>query len=149
MTSDARRSRQGRAAGVLACALALVASACADFSRGEPSPPKPDAGQPSSDAGGEGGAGTSFATTVHPLLTSGCQRCHAAGQEAGNTQLLLTGSAEADYATVNMFVDTSAPSGSRLLAKMSGNGHQGGTVYAAGSPEYQTILQWIQQGAPP
>ena len=32
---------------------------------------------------------------------------------------------------------------------MSGNGHQGGTVYAAGSPEYQTILHWIEQGALP
>ena len=50
----------------------------------------------------------------------------------------------ADYPTVVMFVDTSAPAGSRLLSKLSGNGHQGGTVYAAGSPEYQTILHWIR-----
>jgi hypothetical protein len=35
------------------------------------------------------------------------------------------------------------------LAKMSGNAHQGGTVYAAGSAEYETVLHWIQQGAPP
>ena len=48
-----------------------------------------------------------------------------------------------------MFVDTSAPAGSRLLSKLSGNGHQGGAVYAAGSPEYQTILHWIEQGALP
>ena len=39
-----------------------------------------------------------------------------------------------------MFVDTSAPAGSRLLSKRSGNGHEGGAVYAAGSPEYDTIL---------
>jgi hypothetical protein len=32
---------------------------------------------------------------------------------------------------------------------VSGNGHGGGTIYAAGTPEYQTILNWIQQGAPP
>ncbi len=35
-----------------------------------------------------------------------------------------------------------------MLSKMSGNGHGGGTIYAAGSPEYETILHWIQQGAP-
>ena len=58
------------------------------------------------------------------------------------------GTAAADYAVVVPFVDTAAPAGSRLLTKMTGNGHQGGAVYAAGSPEYQTILQWIQQGAP-
>ncbi len=63
--------------------------------------------------------------------------------------LLFTGSAPDDYPTVVTFVDTSAPAGSRLLSKLSGNGHQGGAVYAAGSPEYQKILNWIEQGALP
>ena len=142
MTSDAIR--------VFAFALVLAAAGCADFSRGAPSP-KPEGGvvADAGAEGGEGGGGTSFATDVYPLLMSGCQRCHAAGKEAGDTQLVLTGSAEADYPSVTLFVDTSAPSGSRLVTKMSGSGHQGGTVYAAGSPEYQTIVQWIQQGASP
>jgi len=78
-----------------------------------------------------------------------CQSCHAAGEEAGDTQLLFEGTAAADYPTVITFVDTSAPAGSRLLSKASGSGHQGGAVYATGSPEYETILQWIQQGAQP
>jgi hypothetical protein len=135
--------------GALGAALALVG--CADFSRGEPSPAPPDAGgPPAGDAAtAEGGAALSFATDVYPLLVPTCQMCHAAGQEAGNSQLLFAGTAAADYPTVLMFVDTSAPAGSRMLAKMSGNGHQGGTVYAAGSPEYLTVLHWIQQGAPP
>jgi len=142
MSSDARLI-------VLACALA--AGACADFSRGEPSPAKDSGGTPSeggAEAGGDGGAALSFATDVYPLLVPTCQMCHAPGQMAGDTQLLFTGTAATDYATVLMFVDTSAPAGSRLLAKMSGNGHQGGTVYASGSPEYETVLHWIQQGAP-
>jgi len=134
---------------VLACALAI--GACADFSRGEPSP-RMDASVPAeggTEAGGDGGAALSFATDVYPLLVPTCQMCHAPGQMAGDTQLLFTGNAANDYPTVLMFVDTSAPAGSRLLAKMSGNGHQGGTVYASGSPEYETVLHWIQQGAPP
>ena len=38
---------------------------------------------------------------------------------------------------------------SRLLSKLSGSGHGGGTIYPIGSTEYATILAWIQQGAPP
>ena len=89
----------------------------------------------------------SFAGDVHPLLTAACQPCHARGQQAGGTQLLLTGDTQADYAVVISFVDTNTPTASRLLAKMSGNGHGGGTLYAAGTPEYQTVLRWIQEGA--
>jgi hypothetical protein len=134
--------------GALAGALAIAS--CADFSRGEPSP-RPDGGgttEGGAETGGDGGPTLSFATDVYPLLVPTCQMCHAPGQMAGDTQLLFTGNAATDYPTVLMFVDTSAPAGSRLLAKMTGNGHQGGTVYASGSPEYETVLHWIQQGAP-
>src|SRR4051794_34122977 len=148
MNSDATFRWANLAAGTLAGALALAS--CADFSRGEPA--ATDAGA-RPDAGGEAatsdGAAVSFATDVYPLLVPTCQSCHAAGQQAGDTQLLFTGAAPADYPTVIMFVDTSGPAGSRMLSKLSGNGHQGGTVYAAGSPEYQTILHWIEQGALP
>src|SRR4051794_9263906 len=126
-------------AGALAGGLAFGGAACADFSRGEPSP-APDAGNPpegGTDTGGDGGAALSFATDVYPLLVPTCQMCHAPGQMAGDTQLLFPGTAATDYPTVLMFVDTSAPAGSRLLSKMTGNGHQGGTVYASGSPEYE------------
>ncbi len=75
--------------------------------------------------------------------------CHVPGGAASTTSLLFSGNAATDYTTVLQFVDTSAPAGSRILSKLSGNGHGGGTIYAAGSPEYETILQWIQQGAPP
>jgi mono/diheme cytochrome c family protein len=146
MTSDTTWNRRPLAAGVLVCAAALAA--CADFSRGAPSAPPADAGGPVADAAAGDGAALSFAADVEPLLVPTCQTCHAPGKQAGDTQLLLTGTAATDYATVLMFVDTSAPAGSRVLAKMSGNGHQGGTVYAAGSPEYETVLHWIQQGAP-
>lgn len=151
MTSDQRYIWRGLVAGALACAMALAA--CADFSRGEPSP-APDAGARPDGGGGDGAtadgaAPVSFATAVYPLLVPTCEGCHSAGNEAGDTQLLFVGEAAADHATVVMFVDTSAPASSRLLSKATGNGHQGGAVYAAGSAEYNTILQWIQQGAQP
>jgi hypothetical protein len=152
MSSEAIFKRRRRSAVALTGALALCLSACADFSRGEPAPKK-DAGG-SADGGRDGAGGDaagalSFATDVYPLFVPACEMCHASGQMAGDTQLLFTDSPAADYPMVITFVDTSAPAGSRLLSKMTGNGHQGGTVYAAGSPEYETVLHWIEQGAPP
>lgn len=140
-----------RLARALVC-FVLVSAACADFSRGGLSSPAVDAaghGDGGDASTAEGGGSLSFATAVYPLLVPACSKCHASGQEAGDAQLLFAGSPATDYDAVLRFVDTSAPAGSRLLSKMSGNGHQGGAVYAAGSPEYQTVLHWIEQGAQP
>ena len=136
---------------IILSALAVLAGAgavaCADLSRGDPAAVV-DAGA-GTDTDSADGAAVSFATSVRPLLLGSCRRCHAPGAEAGGTQLLFTDDATADYATVVRLVDTAAPAASRLLSKASGNGHGGGTVFAVGSPEYHTILEWIQQGARP
>jgi hypothetical protein len=146
--SSERRHRPGR----WALAPLLIASllGCADFSRGPTSQKDAASTGGTADGGGtgDGQAALSFATDVYPLL-SVCMSCHVPGGAASDTSLLLSGNAAADYPTVLQFVDTSAPAGSRILSKVSGNGHGGGTVYAAGSPEYDTLLAWIQQGAPP
>jgi mono/diheme cytochrome c family protein len=122
-----------------------AALGCADFSRGQPSV---DAGL-TADAGGtsDGGALT-FAAAIYPLLTI-CMNCHVAGGAASDTSLIFSGKAASDYTTVLQFVDTAAPASSRILSKISGNGHGGGTIYAVGTTQYQTIAAWIQQGAPP
>src|SRR5215471_14681527 len=117
--SSERRTRL--AAVGLACLL-VAAAACADWSRG-PAPETPDAGPATADGGVGDAAALSFAASIEPLLFPVCGRCHVPDQEAGDTQLLFTGDAAADYATVSRFVDASAPAGSRLLSKMSGNGH--------------------------
>jgi hypothetical protein len=156
-TSDRRVTIRGALAWLLAgCALAsLTMAGCADFSRGPSSASggddasSPDAGTTGDGPPVEAGGGTSFAKDVEPLLIPTCQTCHAAGGEASDTRLLLTGKPDADYAVVTPFVDPSSAAASRLLSKMSGNGHQGGAVYTAGSPEYLTVLRWIQQGALP
>jgi hypothetical protein len=130
---------------VLAPVLWGAALGCADFSRGGPGL---DAGQATDVAAKGDGAALSFANDVYPLL-SPCRNCHVPGGAASSTSLIFTATAGADYTTVLQFVNTASPASSRLLAKLSGSGHGGGTIYAAGTPEYQTILTWIQQGAPP
>jgi hypothetical protein len=142
MSSDCRHRL---ACWVLAPLLFGAALGCADFSRGGPS--METGGATDAGAKGDGGA-LSFASDVYPLL-SPCQNCHVPGGAASSTSLIFSGSAAADYTAVINFVNTSAPASSRILAKLSGSGHGGGTIYAAGTPEYETILTWIQQGAPP
>ena len=72
-----------------------------------------------------------------------------AADAGASTSLIFSGNAATDYTTVLQFVATAAPASSRILSKVSGNGHGGGTIYAAGTTQYETILAWIQQGAPP
>ena len=130
----------------LASLLVVAALGCADFSRGTTQ--ISTGGAADGGGTGDGQGALSFATDVYPLLTP-CMNCHVPGGAASTTSLLFSHNAATDYTTVLQFADTSAPAGSRILSKLSGNGHGGGTIYAAGSPEYETILQWIQQGAPP
>jgi len=132
-------------AAQLASVMLALAAGCADFSRG-PAPVAVDGG---ADDGGAPSTDAAVAfADVEAILIASCQRCHATGGEAGDTTFLLTGDAAADFATAGRFVAVDAPASSRLLAKMSGNGHGGGTVHAAGTPEYETVSRWIQEGAP-
>jgi hypothetical protein len=125
--------------------LLAWAPACADFSRGQPAAEASASG----DAGAPpDGASLSFATDVYPLLTV-CANCHVPGGAASSSALIFAGRAATDYEPVLKFVQTTAPASSRLLAKVSGSGHGGGTIYASETPQYLTILAWIQQGAPP
>jgi hypothetical protein len=136
-------------AAVLAVVLPLLPG-CADFERGESAPdaggaPTPDGG----GGGGDGGTAVSFASGVHPLLTSGCQSCHRSGGAAGDTGFVLTGEATADYAEASALTDASNPAASRLLRKAAGAGHGGGAIYGESTPEYQTLLAWVAGGTQP
>jgi hypothetical protein len=62
-------------------AAAALLSACADFSRGDPSPAVDAAAR---EGGADGGAPT-FAADVQPLLAARCAQCHAPGKEAATT----------------------------------------------------------------
>lgn len=131
----------------LALALALASSACADFQRGEYWDEDMGADE-GGTAGGTGGE-LSFAADIFGLLDSGCARCHAPGESAGNTDFLITNDPEASFESSLEFVNLDDPAESRLLAKTAGTGHGGGTVFDDRSPEYELILAWIEQGAPP
>jgi hypothetical protein len=133
---------------VLVVVVALAG--CADVERG-PRPPVPDAAPdvaPPEAGSAAGDSGRSFAG-VWPLIDGGCKRCHMPGGMAATSSFLLTGQAATDYPLVRALVEPSAPAGSRLLAKATGQGHGGGVIYAMSSNEYAALLAWIQSGAAP
>jgi hypothetical protein len=128
--------------------MLLMLVGCADLERG-PRPLEPDAGPDAMPMEvGAADAGPSF-SSVFPLLDGGCKKCHMPGGMAADTKFLLTGQAMTDYAAVRALVDPANPAGSRLLAKASGQGHQGGAIYRTSSTEYAALLAWIQAGAAP
>jgi len=128
--------------------VVLAVIGCADVERG-PRPPEPDAAPDAAAMeAGAVDAGVPFAS-VFPLIDGGCKRCHMPGGMATDTKFLLTGQAATDYAAVRALVDPASPAGSRLLAKASGQGHQGGVIYRTSSTEYAALLAWIQAGAAP
>lgn len=124
--------------------LAMALAGCADWSRGVSGADAGEAGVPAQSDGG-----VAFAAVIHPLLLDGCGRCHGTGGEASDTMFVLTGMAAGDHAAAVAFVDVGTPASSRLLLKMGGVGHGGGAVFAQGSPEFATVLRWIEEGASP
>ena len=110
-------------------AAALLAGACADFTRG-----------PAADAAADD---TLFDDYVYPILQSKCQSCHSQGGEAQFSRLLLTGDAKADRAGVVALVYRDYPEGSLLLQRATGNGHSGGLIFGPDSDEYFTLRNWI------
>ena len=129
--------------------LALASTlACADFSRGDYWDLDGGAEDSAGDAGGEDGE-YGYIADVHPLLDAGCERCHGPGNSASNTSYLVSDDIAASYASALDFVDLDNPGASRLLSKTAGQGHGGGTIFDDRSAEYDLILAWIDQGAPP
>jgi mono/diheme cytochrome c family protein len=118
---------------------------CADFSRGQPLA----LGNSEDASATGGGAGSSYAADIRPLLLASCGSCHSPTGAASGSQLVFSGSAPDDYVLVSKLVDVDTPDASRLLVQAQGRGHGGGAIYASTSSQYAAVLRWIGEGAPP
>ena len=84
----------------------------------------------------------SFSADVKPILQV-CATCHSGG--AGGW--VYAGQAEAHGAVIET-INAVTPEDSELLIKATGgDGHGGGSFFTVGSGSYQTIVNWIAQGA--
>lgn len=87
---------------------------------------------------------------VNPLIVSaqgGCTSsgCHGRSSAPGGLQLYGAGTANStqlNYDSFVVYIDRNGSS--RLLSKISGVGHGGGTRYASDTSEYATIEAWAQ-----
>ncbi len=96
----------------------------------------------------------SFSKNVYPILKNNCQSCHGATSGSGNLRIgndVITTYNNLMTTTPvvgGSYIDTANPSTSLLLQKATNSiPHGGGQRFSSSSPEYQTILNWIQQGA--
>ncbi|MFQ5588662.1 MAG: hypothetical protein ACE5F7_07465, partial [Nitrospiria bacterium] len=95
---------------------------------------------------------TVFETSVLPIMTARCGICHVAG---GDSDFVLTGSAEGDFGAVAARTNITTPENSLLLMKATGAipmGLPGATVSPAplspADADYTTIRNWIAAAQP-
>lgn len=104
-----------------------------------------------SGGGGDVSEDVSFESDVANILITQCgtSGCHAGASPAGGLNLNLEDSDAATlYTALTAQIDLDAPSESVLLAKATNaTSHSGGEIFAVDSEDYQTILQWITDGA--
>jgi hypothetical protein len=96
--------------------------------------------------GGATTAGPGWAQVKAAMIS--CAGCHSTMTTGW---MVSSGLADdmADYQATLPHVDTASPATSALLEKGSGGvTHAGGALWASGSSDYQTVLAWIQGGAP-
>lgn len=89
-----------------------------------------------------------WVTDIAPIYANlQCAGCHNSGQ--GGLTLRTGGGGMADYTSAvgGGRINTGMPEASRLLVRPSQTAHAGGNRIPQGSANYNTILQWIQQGA--
>jgi hypothetical protein len=96
--------------------------------------------------------GLTYTTDIKPIMQARCASCHAnnVNNMAAFTSFPLTMSNDtADHAELVTRINQQTPDASLLLTKGSGQvSHAGGASIAQGSAEYNTLVQWIQAGAP-
>ncbi len=85
----------------------------------------------------------SFASAVMPVLITNCQSCHGS---SGNLTITDTSSTYTNI-SINNFIDTVNVDNSSLLTKALGTSHGGGAVLNTTDASYQTLKDWISQGA--
>lgn len=115
---------------------------------GQAAQPQPQPSPSASPSPSPSPAALSYATDVAPLISVSCQTCHTNAGLVGAAMLLTDATAANDYATVLARVNTGDPANSQLLLKASNQStHVGGAVWAVGSSQHTTVLNWIQGGA--
>ncbi|HBP21391.1 MAG TPA: hypothetical protein DEA08_26840, partial [Planctomycetes bacterium] len=88
-----------------------------------------------------------FNTDVFGLLSTSCRGCHGNGSNNFNAGPDQTASYNSAVSKTNQTPGQEAMSELLRKASRSNNtAHGGGTVWAVGSPQYNAVLKWIEDG---
>ncbi len=101
----------------------------------------PDTSTPTSTTTTTPSASVSFASSVMPVLESNCKACHSGSRTFKVSDTTST------YNNITSNYLASSGDNSVLLKKASGMGHGGGTILNVTDSGYQTLRDWIAQGA--
>lgn len=87
-----------------------------------------------------------YLPTIAAILQARCTSCHA--NNVSPYRLTPQANTQNDFAATVGRTNGGQPAQSLLLQKATGNGHGGGLQLPLNSPDYNTILAWIQGGTP-
>ena len=92
---------------------------------------------------------TAFATTVHPLLTEYCSRCHTSASDSPQSPYFASADVNEAYAEVQSKIDLDNPADSRLVLRLREEFHNCWTDCAANGAEMLAAIEALAGGIEP
>ncbi len=89
-----------------------------------------------------------FASTVYPLLTQYCARCHSSGALTPQSPFFAEGDVDAAYAAVRAKINLDTPAQSRLVVRLRDEFHNCWTDCAQSANAMQAAIQDFSDGVP-
>ena len=89
-----------------------------------------------------------FGSTVYPLLTQYCSRCHSSGAATPQSPFFAEGDVDVAYAAVRAKINLDTPADSRLVVRLREEFHNCWTDCAASANLMQAAVQAFSNGVP-
>jgi hypothetical protein len=89
-----------------------------------------------------------FGSTVYPLLTQYCSRCHSSGSATPQSPFFAESDVDAAYAAVRAKIDLDTPANSRLVVRLRNEFHNCWTDCATAANAMQAAIQGFSDGVP-
>ena len=89
-----------------------------------------------------------FGSTVYPLLTQYCSRCHSSGSATPQSPFFAESDVDAAYAAVRAKIDLDTPANSRLVVRLRNEFHNCWTDCATAANAMQAAIQDFSDGVP-
>ncbi|MGQ0383745.1 MAG: LamG domain-containing protein [Gammaproteobacteria bacterium] len=89
-----------------------------------------------------------FGSTVYPLLTQYCSRCHSSGATTPQSPFFAEGDVDVAYAAVRAKINLDTPADSRLVVRLRDEFHNCWTDCATAANVMQAAVQAFSNGVP-